>query len=392
MKNAPCAIVAIGYNRPQALARLLASVGRADFSGYAEIPLIISIDQSPSADAVAAVAEDFDWPHGQKWIRRFDERQGLRSHVLQCGDLSQRYGAVTLLEDDLIVSPAFYQYVCTALDFYKDAPEICGISLYTHAWNGYADVQFIPQKNAFDTYLGQYSCTWGQCWTAAQWRLFRDWYARHAVAPPTLDGRIPADISRWPDTSWGKFFVSYIVENDRYYVMPYTALSTNCEEAGQHADGTSDAHQVMLLEAPIMDWRFAPVAQAIRYDIFFERMQLDTLPATGIPATEICVDLHDQKRSAFDCRYLLTTASYDLPVVCSFGMRMRPIEANVLYSIPGADIRLYDVDGRALSRTSDNANRRMAYELYRFDWRRLLPYSLGTVCKKLLGRVRRLFR
>ena len=100
-------IVAVGYNRPHCMKRLLESIGNAEYE-IDDVTLIISIDESNKSDLVQKVAEDFDWKHGEKIIRRFPERQGLKKHIIQCGDLSEKYGAVIILEDDLYVSPGFY--------------------------------------------------------------------------------------------------------------------------------------------------------------------------------------------------------------------------------------------------------------------------------------------
>ncbi|MEG1524627.1 MAG: hypothetical protein RRZ24_01065 [Clostridia bacterium] len=391
MSNLKPAIIAIGYNRPDALSRLLTSLSRADYPTE-NIPLIISIDRSDNQADVVAAAEAFDWTHGTKIIRRFDERQGLRKHVLQCGDLSETYGTVIILEDDLIVSPDYYRYVSSALHFYEDQPCIAGISLYSHAWNGYADYAFIAERNGYDTYLGQFSITWGQCWTAAQWKSFRAWYLINTGKIDRLNNRIPDDISRWPETSWGKYFACYLVENNLFYVVPYVSLSTNCEEMGQHANGNSDAHQVPLLASGIVDYRFAPIEAAIRYDLFFERMNLDIHLNSGILPEDLCIDLNATKRSTFGKRYLLTTQRYDLPVVRSYGLRLRPIEANVIFGLPGDVIRLYDAKDGLPTPIKPDEFRRLQYELYRFDWRRLLRFTLRTIRVKVRQRISRLFR
>lgn len=383
------AIVAVGYDRPAAMQRLLAGVAAAAYDGDG-VTLVVSIDKSENQAEVQAVADAFDWPHGEKIVRCFDTRQGLRAHILACGDLSERYGAVIILEDDLLVAPGFYRYVCAALAFYGDEPTLAGISLYSHAWNGYADVPFIPAHNAFDAYLGQYSITWGQCWTAAQWTRFRRWYDANQGDISRFYDRVPQDITTWPATSWGKYFVCYIVENDLYYLMPYVSLSTNCEEAGQHAEGDSDAHQVALLHGVDKQYAFPRIGDAIRYDLFFERVGLSFAPY-GIASDDVCVDLNGQKRGLHGKRYLLSCKTYPLPVVRTFGMRLRPIEANIEYGMAGGDIFLYDAADGLPAPSSDNDRRRLAYELYRFGWRRLLPYAAGTMLRKLLGRIRRLF-
>ncbi len=51
---------------------------------------------------------------------------------LQCGDLTEKYDAVVVLEDDLVVAEGFMQYVVAAVEAYKNNDEIAGISLYTH--------------------------------------------------------------------------------------------------------------------------------------------------------------------------------------------------------------------------------------------------------------------
>ncbi len=385
------AIVCVGYNRPDALTRLLRCVETAVYPDDARIPLIVSIDFSAAQGDVRAAAEACPWTHGEKIIRCFPVRQGLRSHILQCGDLSAQYGAVVILEDDLLVAPGYYSYLTQAIAFYGDDARIAGFALYSHAWNGYADVPFIPACSGADAYLGQYSITWGQCWTDQQWRGFRAWYAEHAQLDAN-DTRMPADIPRWPETSWGKYFVFYILARDLYYVVPYVSLSTNCEEAGQHNFGGDDSHQVAMLEGSGMTYRFAAFPNAVRYDIFFERQAIRLPARLGIHPDEVCVDLSGRHADTLGKRYLLTCRRFDLSLVASFGLRLRPIEANVHYDMPGSAIRLYDVFAGLPAEKADPQNvfLRMRYDLYRFGWRRLLSYSVRDVCRRVRGRVKRM--
>lgn len=386
------AVVCVGYNRPDALRRLLACVENAAYPAGADVSLIVSIDKSPNQAEVRAAAEAVPWTHGTRTFRCFPERQGLRSHILQCGDLSADYGAVVVLEDDLLVAPDYYGYLLQALGRYPDDPRLAGFALYSHAWNGYADVPFQPAHSGADAYFGQYSITWGQCWTARQWQAFRAWYAAHPALDPA-DTRMPADIPRWPDTSWGKYFVFYILDTDRYYLVPYVSLSTNCEEAGQHNFGGDDSHQVPMREGTGMAYRFCDFCDAVRYDIFFERMNLKLPARLSIDMRDVCVDLSGGHRDAMGRRYLLTMRTFDLPCVASFGLRLRPVEANVSLDMPGDVIRLYDVNGAPLCERPDRAQTflRMRYDLYRFGWRRLLAYALGDMARRIRGRMMRLF-
>ena len=57
------AIVAVGYNRPGSLQRLLNSIGNANYN-YSNVTLVISLDRSEIFDKVLSVAEAFQWnPH-----------------------------------------------------------------------------------------------------------------------------------------------------------------------------------------------------------------------------------------------------------------------------------------------------------------------------------------
>lgn len=382
------AIVAVGYNRPDSMRRLLNSVRAAAYPAHARVPLIVSIDECGASDAVAAVAEALDWPYGEKTVRRFPVRQGLRSHILQCGDLSETYGAVIVLEDDLVAAKDFYGYVLQALARYGEDASIAGVSLYSHAWNGYADREFTPQHNGFDAYLGQFSISWGQCWTRAQWRAFRAFYDAAQGSPLPMTDAVPAAVTRWPDTSWAKYFVYYIVQTDRYYVVPYVSLSTNFSDAGQHAAAHDTAHQVPLSDAAGKSYRFPSDAEAVRYDIFFERMRL---PVEGFASEDVCMDLNGAKLSAQGRRYRLTMRALPFRAVAAYGLTMRPIEANVVQNVAGDAILLYDTTVPAAPPAGERQRERarLRYELYGIGWRTLLPFALSETLRLGLGRLRR---
>ena len=115
--QADIAIVVVAYNRPHALNRLLSSIKQADYSGYSNIQLIISIDFSGNDDCFV-LADSFEWEWGKKEIVRHPENLGLKKHILLCGDISEQHDGVIILEDDLFVSPAFYDYAQQAYLFY----------------------------------------------------------------------------------------------------------------------------------------------------------------------------------------------------------------------------------------------------------------------------------
>ena len=152
------AIVVAAYNRPASLLRLLQGLSKAHYPDQ-PIPLHISIDQSHASD-VARTAEAFDWPHGPKVVEQHEAHLGLRAHLLHCGDLSERYGAITLLEDDLFISPEFYSFAVGALTAYRNEPRIAGISLYHYEVAESSQLPFRPLEDGNDLYFMQWPSSW----------------------------------------------------------------------------------------------------------------------------------------------------------------------------------------------------------------------------------------
>lgn len=385
------AIVAVGYNRPEAMKRLLTSICNAYFS-MDGIALIVSIDECEESNAVEKAAKSIEWTHGEMIIRRFNKRQGLRRHIIQCGDLSNQYGAVIILEDDLVVSPSFYQYTYEALNFYRDEPLVTGISLYSHAWNGYAGISFMPTKNEFDTYLGQFSISWGQCWTSTHWKGFKEWYAENEGKLPKKNLSMPASILTWNDQSWGKYFASYLVEKKLYYVIPYVSMSTNFSEVGQHCSQADATHQVSLMMGVKKNYHFPHIDDAIKYDIFFER-DLTGITVASIDGSDICVDLNILKLSTLSKRYLLSPEKLNYKIIASYAMIMRPIEENVVNNIPGEDIFFYDCVKKNVDLTENRFNwKRLNYDMYGYWWNMLLKEGKRrfiVALKQKLSRIKR---
>ena len=123
------AVVVVGYNRPDSMRRILNSLAKAVYQEK-DIPLVISIDHS-GIEEVAQVAREFQWNYGSKEVICHKERLGLRKHIISCGDLTEKYGAVMILEDDLYVSPDYYNYAMSTLKKYGEHPKIAGIGLNT---------------------------------------------------------------------------------------------------------------------------------------------------------------------------------------------------------------------------------------------------------------------
>lgn len=335
-----CGIVVIGYNRSFTIERLLSRLDQAEYHND-DVLLIISIDKSDTHD-VYRVANAFQWSHGDCVLKFHQKSLGLRNHILLCGSYMDEYDldALAVFEDDIYPSLGFYNYMCQAVDYYQNSDQIAGISLYTHLWNTSAQLPFQPSYSEYDCYFLQYAQSWGQIWLRRQWHDFMDWYKVHQGKLSELSG-IPENVCSWAETSWLKYHIAYCVDQEKYFVYPYEALSTCFNEVGTHTRERCNIFQVPFMEDVNKKYSFQPPEKIrVSYDVYFEREQISGW--LGIPRKELCVDLYGQKRNHNKSRYLLSTKRFPFKILGSYGLEMRPHEINVLEKIPGHDIMLYD--------------------------------------------------
>lgn len=371
MKDVRPVIVVVAYNREQSLVRLLKSIQRATYN-YDDITLIISIDWSNNIETMTQIANSFEWIYGEKKVVAHEENLGLRKHVIECGSYSEKYGAVIVLEDDLYVAEDFYNYATKAANYYYNEEKVCGVGLYSYIWNVYGELTFTPQKGPGDVYFGQFMVSWGQLWTDKQWKGFYSWYMKNQTLP-TYDRDIPKDVLGWPESSWGKYFACYIVKNDLYYVIPYISRSTNFHETGVHSVNETSMFQVPLSEG-VQNYVFTDFDDTVHYDIFFERK--DTKWFSSDIQSNLTIDLNASRNLKDSKRYLLSTKRYPYKIVQSYGLRLRPADANLDHDIDGDGIYLYDLKGEILKDTRFQPlytrSERVEYELDGYRWIDLL--------------------
>ncbi|MEZ4775556.1 MAG: glycosyltransferase family 2 protein [Bacteroidia bacterium] len=326
-------IVVVAYNRVHSLTRVFQSLSSAEYPE--DVKLIISIDKGDNNQDVVALAAGFDWPFGEKEVIYQPENLGLRKHILKCGDLTQQYGSVILLEDDLYVSPCFYRFSTEAANFYADDDRIAGVGLYTNQMNSHATfLPFIPIEDGSDVFFFQAPCSWGQVWTDKKWLKFRDWYNKGQTI--TANDRFPEPIKQWPESSWLKYHTKYVVDHDMFYVYPRVSHSTNFGDSGVHFDKQVNMFQVNL-QYRKKSYTFHTYDESLGvYDIYYELLPSrlnQMLPA--LAEYDYVVDIYGTKNlSQYKEEYVLTQNPVAKPVF-SFGMQFRPFVMNVVNQLEG---------------------------------------------------------
>lgn len=331
-------IVVVAYNRPDSLRRILESLQNASYPF--SVKLIISIDKSDENEVVS-VANNFNWKHGHKEVICHTERLGLKNHILSSGDMALSHDAVIVLEDDLYVSPGFYNYILQAFRFYNNESSIAGISLYAHSYNESAQLPFTPLIDDSDVFFMQTPSSWGQCWTKAQWLEFRKWYDQNNALKLKLESGIPANIAEWPDSSWKKYFIKYLIDTKKFFVYPRFSLSTNFGDPGVHFHKKLVFQQVPLLTSQ-RNFIFKALNESyVKYDSNCEALpEVINRFQPKYSKFEYTVDLYGVKTEYQISTEYILTSKHCHSFVYSYAREVKPIEYNIMLNIRGSVLAL----------------------------------------------------
>jgi len=326
------AIVIPAYNRPEAFKRLLNGINNSKYPSDS-VELIISTEFGASPN-VLEIAETFQFKHGKKSLIKRNDRLGVKEHIIACADLSEKYGSVLVLEDDLMVSPDFYFYAADALTFYQRENSVAGISLYSQRFNETAQLPFEPMPGEYSVYFMQLACSWGQAWTADQWVRFKKWLA---LFKNSETNGLPENIKKWGSDSWKKIFNIYMLQTDTYFTYPYRSFTTNYSEQ----DGTHIKNKGGLFQVPIGAFNNgSPVFnfplfmdQTIRYDMFMECNSELVAFLSGIKQESICVDLYGTKPMDELLKYNFVISPRKGPKpIRSYPLNLKPPELNLQFT------------------------------------------------------------
>jgi len=106
-------------------------------------------------------------------IKKSEQNFGLdESEVAGISEIIERFGKVIVLEDDIVTTPNFLQYMNQALNYYEKQQKIFSIAAYGLTIDK-------PKKYSGDVYLYDRNCSWGwgtwlDRWKTVDWNL-SDW-------------------------------------------------------------------------------------------------------------------------------------------------------------------------------------------------------------------------
>jgi GT2 family glycosyltransferase len=248
MNERPAPIVLFVYNRPEHARRALASLAANRLA--ADSDLIVYADGARKPEHVPAVQQVKHVIHeafGFRSIRLIEREKnlGLANSVMTgVSELCASHGRAIVIEDDLVVSPTFLEFLNAGLDRFQHDPDVLQISGYSYPAH--------DQSTAETFFLPMISCwgwaTWSRAWAkfdptmsalnkldadpAARRRFnIDDAYDYYGMACQQRQGKID---------SWGVRWQLSLFANDGIVLYPRDSLVFN---AGADSSGTHGAGQ-----------------------------------------------------------------------------------------------------------------------------------------------------
>lgn len=247
-------IIVLTMDRAEPLRRLLKSVAAADY-GDDHVDLDIWVDRranSPLDASVIDAANEVEWPFGAKTVHARKAPGGLYNQWIYTWNIRDQTDEVAIiLEDDLEVSPAFYQWLKQARTAYATDPEVGAFTLQRSTLrprrprgSRMGHTLSLPPSTPVFKYrlLG----TWGFAPQRDVWLEFRAWFEKKRAAgeKPYVDGLITTswyksqEVDGFAPHMWSQWWIRFVDEKGYFTVTPHlpdgTTLSANWRERGMH--------------------------------------------------------------------------------------------------------------------------------------------------------------
>ena len=248
------------------------------------VQLDIWIDRSKSGlihDGVFKIASNFPWKFGYKSVHNHSQHVGIYGQWLDTWH-PERTGSSEVplfLEDDMIVSPYFYEWLKSMHKAYSSRKDVSGFSLQSKIiiMGGPKAQQMlsIPKKHLI--YMYKVFGSWGFSPLPHVWRQFHTWY--HTVKTdstfkPYVPGILPTywyksfEKKNRQDTMWSMWFLYYTHSKNLFCIFPNFKdhLSINREVAGLHYGNDRHVRETGLITFPKKPFEFPTEPIKINYD------------------------------------------------------------------------------------------------------------------------------
>lgn len=172
-KLAPIALFV--YSRANHTKATVEALAKNDFAKYTH--LWIFSDGPIREESMVKVEEVRDYIESipsQNWfesvtIVKSIKNKGLANSIIYgVSKLTKKYGRVIVVEDDLVTTPDYLEFMNSALDFYKTNYRVGSVT-------GYSPIYTFPSDYKYDVYVANRNCsygwgTWSDRWERVDWQ------------------------------------------------------------------------------------------------------------------------------------------------------------------------------------------------------------------------------
>lgn len=254
VKNMNAPVVLFVYNRLDHTMNVIKSLSDNILAGQTDLYVFSDAAKTENGqqkvDAVREYIRRTDWKDSFQNVTIVEakENQGLAKSIIGgVTKILEEYGKVIVVEDDLVLSPYFLNYMNGALDYYKDAEDVWSIS-------GYSFPMKSLKKYPHDVFYSYRGCSWGWAtwldrWVKTDWevkdyeKLMADkaWQKRFNRGGADLTGMLGMQMDG-KINSWAIRWVFTQSNLDMYTVYPTNSyiLNDGCDGSGTHVGTTSE--------------------------------------------------------------------------------------------------------------------------------------------------------
>lgn len=254
-------VVAFAYNRADKIIGCLKSLERNPEACRTQ--LYIYCDGAKNEKGISKVQETRDALHRYKDTAAFaditiieaDKNKGLARSIIEgVTEVINKHHRAIIVEDDLIVSERFLEFMNGALNYYKDNNKIGAISAYTYP----IDALKAYDKDVYTMHKGD--CwgwaTWSDRWNSAAWAdvNYDDYFKDKALRRRFENTENGWDLlmllqSQGKISSWAVRWVLYLLKEDLLTVYPAISYVTNAgfDGSGTHSNKSEQDHYFTAL-------------------------------------------------------------------------------------------------------------------------------------------------
>lgn len=256
-------VVLFVYNRPDHTKKAIESLSKNVLADQTD--LFVFSDAAKTENGMEKVNAVREYIRGTDWRKSFqnvtvveaEQNKGLAKSIISgVTSILEKYGKVIVVEDDLVLSPSFLQYMNGALDFYQEVPDIWSIS-------GYSFPMKSLKKYPHDVFYSYRGCSWGWAtwldrWEKTDWevkdypKLMQDrgWQKRFNRGGADLMGMLSMQMEG-KINSWAIRWVFTQSNLDMYTVYPKKSFVFNdgCDGSGTHVGSTQEYNTCIQSDA-----------------------------------------------------------------------------------------------------------------------------------------------